>query len=177
MGPERVFHMLAVLGGGLGGDGRDLQGGCGPRAQLPRAGRPPRAPVLHTLSLAEAQLAPWPGGNKPRGLISCPVPRSLPARRVWSPSPGDGLPGEEQGGKEGGSHTRVRTAFIFRRSRGCEGPAGGSHLGLREHLPALQLAHFDQGGREAHVGAGGDSDPVAVSCEGGGRCQGSGAGL
>lgn len=118
-----------------------------------------------------------PAGTNPEALS--PAPFLAPSQHAvsGSPSPGDRLPGEEQGGREGCSHTRVRTAFIFRRSRGREGPAGGSHFGLCEHLPALQLAHLDQGGREAHVGAGGDSDPVAVSCEGGGRCQGSGAGL
>lgn len=51
-------------------------------------------------------------------------------------------------------------AFPPARGRGRQ---WASHLGLCEHLPALQLSHLDQGSHHAHISTGGNSDPVAVS--------------
>lgn len=40
----------------------------------------------------------------------------------------------------------------------------GSHLGGGKQLPALQLAHLEQGGRGTHVDTANGGGPVAVSC-------------
>lgn len=143
--------------------------GCGP----PRVSRPLAGSCAHRPGCAARPQAQM--GTNPDALSPAPSP-NRPGLPHW---PGPGLSPGEQGWREGTrTHRRRRSLFpgASAPARGC-GRRWGSHLGLREHLPALQLAHLDQGGRHAHVHAGGGSDPVAVRCEGGEGRSGTGGAL
>ena len=154
--------------------------GCGQQGPVPpppppMGSRPPReqaeacGPLPDACSLLRARQAqtqmlyllplPHPSSIRPAALTSTGL----------SPSPPrTGLHPREQRSR-GNSHRHTHNLLFLDEFQPAQSPRRrqGSHLGLCKHLPALQLAHLDQGGRNAHVRTGGSSNPVAVGCESG----------
>lgn len=181
----------AISGSPLQRPGIWSQAVCGPWACFPQAvgfrGRPRqgmacdlqgvagRAVGSHLLASHWQALCPTPSpclwlsrGTNPGALSLAPSPNHQASFTGTGLSPCHCHP-EEQGRRKG-IHAQKYTQNLF---LGAFPPAQGygrwrgSHLGFCEHLPALQLAHLDQGSHHAHVRAGSSSNLVAVSCGGG----------